>query len=208
MNSFRRQPAFGVEGRHAAGAGGGDRLAVVVVGHVAGREYAFDARVRAERLRPLDVALLGELDLALEEARVRRVADGQEHAAGRQLAIGRRRCVLLSRTPVTPSLSLPMHFVERLVPLHLDLRIGECPLLHDHAGPQLVAAMDHVHLRRVLREIRRLFDGRVAAADHDQRLVAKPRQRTVAHGTGAHAAILVRLFRRQAEIIRPGARWR
>ena len=45
VNSFGCQPAFGVEGGHAAGAGGGDCLAVVVVGHVAGGEYAFDARV-------------------------------------------------------------------------------------------------------------------------------------------------------------------
>ena len=44
------KPALGVQGGHAAGAGGGDRLAVVVVGHVAGGEHALDAGVGAERL--------------------------------------------------------------------------------------------------------------------------------------------------------------
>src|SRR5207248_7892558 len=40
------QPALGVKGGHAAGAGRRHRLAVVAVGHVAGREHAFDARIR------------------------------------------------------------------------------------------------------------------------------------------------------------------
>ena len=45
LQTLRREPALGIERGHAAGAGGGDGLAVVVVGHVAGGEYAFDARV-------------------------------------------------------------------------------------------------------------------------------------------------------------------
>ena len=56
-----------------------------------------------------------------------------------------------------------------------------------------------------LAEIVGLFDGRIAAADHDQRLVAEARQCPVADGTGADAAILVLLFRGQAEVVRPGA---
>ena len=39
---LRRQPAFGLQRRHAAKAGGGHRLAVLVVGHVAGGEYPLD----------------------------------------------------------------------------------------------------------------------------------------------------------------------
>ena len=51
------------------------------------------------------------------------------------------------------------------------------------------------------------FHGRVAAADDDQRLVAEAGQGAVAHGAGTDAAILVCLFRRQAEVICP-APWR
>ena len=89
-----------------------------------------------------------------------------------------------------------------MVPDHLDFWILQRPFLHDHAGPQLVAAMDHVHLRGELGQIRRFFDGRIAAADHHQRLVAEPRQGAVAHGTGADAAVLVGVFRWQAQVIR------
>ena len=65
--------------------------------------------------------------------------------------------------------------------------------------------MDHVDRRGVLGEVSGLFDGRVAAADDDQRLVAEARQGTVADGTRADAAILERFFRRQAEVVRPRA---
>ena len=65
--------------------------------------------------------------------------------------------------------------------------------------------MDQIDAAGELGQIGRLFDGRVAAADDDQRLVAKARQGPVAHGAGAHAPVLIRLFRRQAQIIGPGA---
>src|SRR4051812_7587866 len=51
-----RQVALRIQGRHATTRRGRDGLAVIVVGHVAGREYAFDARVGALRCRQLDVA--------------------------------------------------------------------------------------------------------------------------------------------------------
>src|SRR2546426_6847629 len=81
MVPLLRQPAFGVEGGHAAGAGGGDRLLVVTVGDVAGGEYSLHARVRSLGLLPKDVTAAIELHLAGEEIGVGRVADGQEHAA-------------------------------------------------------------------------------------------------------------------------------
>src|SRR5436309_14649781 len=74
------EPALGVEGRHAAGARGGHGLAVVVVGHVTGREHALDAGVGAVWLGVDDVTLVVEPELALEEVGVGGVADGEEHA--------------------------------------------------------------------------------------------------------------------------------
>src|SRR5262245_39229173 len=56
MNSFCRQPAFGVERRHAAGAGRGDGLAVIIVGHVAGGKHALHAGLGAKQRGPFDVA--------------------------------------------------------------------------------------------------------------------------------------------------------
>src|SRR5947209_20335510 len=94
MRPLLSQPALGVEGGHAAGPCGGDRLAVVTVGHVAGGEDAFHAGVRPGRLRPDDVALAAPLELALEEVGVARVADGQEGAADVELLPRRVRRAL------------------------------------------------------------------------------------------------------------------
>ena len=64
---LRRQPAFGVQGRPAAHAGGGDRLLVDVVGDVAGGEDAFHAGRRAVRVLQDDEAHFVGCELAAEE---------------------------------------------------------------------------------------------------------------------------------------------
>ena len=113
--------------------------------------------------------------------------------------------VLGSRTPVTPSLSLPNTSARvRFQRISIfGLPSARCD--HDLRRPQLVAAVDQVDRAGELAEIVGLFDGRIAAADDGQRLVAEPRQGPVADGTGADAAILVLLFGGQAEVVRPGA---
>src|SRR5260370_32590285 len=83
-----REPALGVEGGLAPRAGGGNRLAVVTIRHVAGGKNPFDARVGALRLRPEDVALGIKLHLACEKIGVRRVPDRQEDAADVKLLGG------------------------------------------------------------------------------------------------------------------------
>src|SRR5688500_370667 len=92
-DSFRGQIALGIECGHAAGAGAGDRLAIVVVGHVPSGEYSRNAGVRSEQSRVLDIALIVELDLPLEEVCVRRVADRQEQATGVQI-LGSARLIV------------------------------------------------------------------------------------------------------------------
>ena len=72
-------------------------------------------------------------------------------------------------------------------------------------SPQFVAAMDEVDLAGVLGQIGRLLDGRIAAADDHERLVAEARQRPVAHGAGGDAVVLVFLLRWDPEIVRPRA---
>src|SRR3954451_6001063 len=81
---FVAQVALGVEGAHAAGAGGGDRLAVGVVDDVADGEDA--AQVGAGRAKlGEDVAALVGLDLALHDLRLGEVADRDEGAVGDDL---------------------------------------------------------------------------------------------------------------------------
>jgi hypothetical protein len=71
----------------------------------------------------------------------------------------------------------------------LDLGVGAGPVLHDLRRAQLVTAMDDVDLRPVLGEEARLLHGRVAAADHEQRLTAKQGQGAIAHRARAHALL-------------------
>src|SRR5687767_10198981 len=52
-DSVRGQVALGIMAGHAAGAGAGDRVAIVVVRHVASGEYSRSAGVRAEQRRVL-----------------------------------------------------------------------------------------------------------------------------------------------------------
>ena len=114
--------------------------------------------------------------------------------------------VLAKRTPVTPSLSSPSTSPSVRFQRILILGFSSCPLRHDLRRTKLgFAAMDHVDRAGKLAQVVGLFDGRIAAADHHQRLVAEAGQRAVAYGARADAAILILLFRRQAEVVRPGA---
>src|SRR6266540_2200702 len=85
--SMMTEVAFGIKGGHATGAGGADRLAVVVVGHVTRGEHAVHARVGAGERRPLDVAGRSQFHLPAEEADVWRVADGEEQAGRREFLL-------------------------------------------------------------------------------------------------------------------------
>src|SRR5699024_9868717 len=71
------QVPFGIQCRRAAGTCGGDRLAIVVVDDVTGREHPLDIGTGA-RVLHLDVALGVELDLIGDEFGAGQVADGDE----------------------------------------------------------------------------------------------------------------------------------
>src|SRR3712207_2300450 len=79
------EPALGVYGRAAAVAGGGDGLAVALVRDVARGEHAGHARHGVLLLE--DVAGPVHLNLVLEEAGRRGVADGREEAVELDLAL-------------------------------------------------------------------------------------------------------------------------
>ena len=81
----RGEVALGVEGGGAAGARGGDRLAVGVVDEVAGREDSRHRRAGAGRVDQ-HIALIVERNLALDELGARVVTDGDEQAGDGQFA--------------------------------------------------------------------------------------------------------------------------
>src|SRR5262249_3901302 len=87
-----------------------------------------------------------------------------------------------------------------------DFGVAQRPLLHDLAGPQLVAAVDQVDSAGELAEVSAFLDRRVAATDDYYRHVAKARQGAVTHRTGRNARILETLLRRQTQVIRPRPR--
>src|SRR5678815_40481 len=72
-----REETLCVDRRHAASAGGRDRLTIHVVRDVAAREHAGDLRGRRARFDE-EIARRVHVELALEELRVRLVPDGHE----------------------------------------------------------------------------------------------------------------------------------
>src|SRR5688500_20411059 len=76
------QKAFCVERGHATRARRRDRLPINRIGDIAGREYTFDvgSRRKASLARTRDDVAAIHLELTLEDARVRRVADRDEYA--------------------------------------------------------------------------------------------------------------------------------
>ena len=83
------EEALGVESGGAAGAGRGDGLAVGVVDDVTGAEDTGQVGPGRGRL-DLQVALVVQVELALEELRARVVADRDEQAGDRQVGESRR----------------------------------------------------------------------------------------------------------------------
>src|ERR1019366_2914986 len=121
------EPAFGVDGRHAARSGGGDGLAVAGVLDVAAGENALHVGVGGGAHRPQVAAVL-HVELALEDGGVGLMADGHEQAGDRQDGLLTGLVV-----PDLDGLDLLVaeHVDDRGVPEELDLGVGVGPLPHD-----------------------------------------------------------------------------
>ena len=110
-------------------------------------------------------------------------------------------------TPVTAlGCSVPDHLLDDVVPQDLDLGVREQAVLHDLLGPQAVAAVDQRDLLAHLRQIERLLDRRVAAADDRHRLAAE--EEAVAGGAGRDAGAREVALAVEARASAPGRRWR
>ena len=190
------QPLVDLERRHAARPRGGDRLAEHLVLHVAGGKHALDRGSRAARLRQ-DVALCVHRHLSGEDRRVRRMADGDEHSVNRQ-PIERAGLHVAEPDPGNHlGRAAAFDFLHDAVPDHVDPGVGEQPRLQDLLGPQRVAAVDQRDAVGMVRQVQRLLDRGVAAADHRDRLAAV--EEPVAGGAGRHAAALQPLLRLDVE---------
>ena len=78
-------PALGLDRGHATGPGRGHGLAEHVVGDIARREHSLDRCERRAGVGEHHVAVLVQVDLALEQLRVGVVADGDEQPADVEL---------------------------------------------------------------------------------------------------------------------------
>ena len=147
-----------------------------------------------------EIALPVHLQQALEDIRIGAVADGDEHAVHRALGHGVRLHLAQPRAGYARRRTPAQHLVQHRVPDHLDLLVAEQALLQNLLCPQAVAPMDHRHLAGVVGEVKRLLDGRVAAADHQHLAFAE--EEAVAGGTGRDAEAQEALLARQAEPLR------
>lgn len=187
MHAMLGQKTFRIQRRLAAHAGGGDGLAVHMIGHIAGDEAAFDFGGRAVGVFQQQIALVIGGQLAVQKLRDRRVADGQEKAFDRQFRLGLGFVVdNLQRGDGF----VADHIQHLGVPVDLDFRVVLGAVLHDLAGAHFAVATahEHVHLAGELGEVGRFFNGAVAGTHHSQFLIAEHRHGAVAHGAGGDAA--------------------
>ena len=94
-------------------------------------------------------------------------------------------------------------FVDDVVPTDRHVGVpglGFEPVGEDPFRPEPVPAMDDVHRRSDVREVERLLDGGVAAADHRHWTVLE--EEPVTRGAGRHAGPLVPFLRGDPEIPR------
>jgi hypothetical protein len=144
-----------IERSHASGSGGGDGLTIHVIGDVASGEDPGHAggRCRAVAAALDDDVAVAHLELAREDAGVRRMTDGDERARG--LDVLDRAAVLrgLDAHAVHAGI-VADDLVDGVVPHDTDLaRLleGEQAILQDLLRAELVAPVDHRHVAREVR---------------------------------------------------------
>jgi hypothetical protein len=196
---------FDFECGHAAGAGGGDGLAVAAILDVSAGVDAVELNARAgdeDVVLGLDVAVVVEVELAFEHLRVGLVADAEEHEAD-----GKRPALLGLLVVELEAVDVLLIDAEDLlddgVVEELDLRMSDGALEHDAGGAEVFAAVDDVDLGGEAGEEESFFHGGVAAAD-DRDLFAAGEE-AVAGGAGADAVADECLLGRKAEPARGGA---
>src|SRR5882724_5668409 len=175
--------------------------------HVARRKHAgYAGRRRATLVAAFgdDVAIY-HIDLALEDLRVRRMADGNENTVQRQIP----RVVVLGRADADAvhAFLVAQYFVQRMVPLELDiarLRFFRQAVDQDRLGAELVAPVYYGHGLGDVGQIQSFLDRGIAAADNGHVLALV--EESVAGRAAGNAFAHECAFGGQAEIFRRRAR--
>lgn len=163
------EPAFGFDGGCAALAGGRDRLAIDVIGDVAGCEDAGDIRGRAA---PLDqVSVFVGIERTAERCGVRFVPDGDEHAFQGELGL-RSVDQVAKADAVDLTRGIPDVIGDDGIPDRFDFGIGQGAIGHDFRCTQRVAAVDEINFGGKAREKCGLFACRVPSPDDADRHIA------------------------------------
>src|SRR5262245_50166130 len=185
--ALQSEEAFGLERGHAALPGGGDRLAIDVVGDVARGKHAGHRGCGRER-RGLDVAGGLHVQLPDEQFGGGRVADGDEYAVRSALGGGPGFEVAKDHAFHLERAFLAYDLLQHGVPDHRNLRVLEQAILQDLLRAEAVAPVNDGDGGREIGEEQRFLDRGVAAADH-QRVLAAIKE-PVAGGAGGNAIAL------------------
>src|SRR5215831_13113780 len=162
---------LGIERGHAAKSRCRDRLAINIVGNVARSEHA-GHRCLGRAWRGDDVSRRLHVELAFEQLALRLVPDSDEDTVdGERDRLTGKRTLQLGAGDAA-RIVVAEHAMKLGVPNHVDLLVGEQPLLEDLLGAEHAAAMHEQHLIGDIGEKDRFLDRSVAAADHDHLLAA------------------------------------
>jgi hypothetical protein len=196
---------FYFEGGHAAGAGGGDGLAVAAVLDVSAGEDAGDdlaVEGREDVVFGKDVAVGVEVHHASEGGGVGNVADAEKHEADGQN-------VLFVGDEIFEAQAFDVFFFDAEDLFHrgageeFDVGVGHGAVEHDLRGAKPVRAVDERNFGGEAGEEESLFHGGVAAADDSDLLAGG--EEAVAGGAGADAVADEGLFGGKVEPTGAGA---
>src|SRR6202795_1927151 len=132
------QELFRVQGGHTAGACGGDSLAITMVLHISGDEYAGNRGQAA--VVGNEVAIAVHLQLALENGRVGIVPDGHEYSVE-----GNFRTFLSFRIAHAHAGDVTVrsvNFLNNRGDDKFDLRVGSNAINHDLRGTKFFTPVD------------------------------------------------------------------
>ena len=144
-----------------------------------------------------DVAVV-HFQLPLEKFGVGLVTDGDEYARYGQFA---QSVGFVAQAQAGHPGGIAQYFVQRAIERQFNASVGDFLhqfVDHDFFGAELVAAVNQGDFRANVRQIQRLFQRRIAAADHCHFLAAI--EKTVAGGAGGNAPPLKGGLRRQTQI--------
>lgn len=185
--------------------GAGDGLSISLVLNITAGENTRKAGVAGTGLGE-DVAVLVEVNLALDEGSGRVVADGVEEAIGANDLLVARDGVLDSQMgQQAHGLVFTQGLEGNSVETDGDLGVSEETVGHGLASTQLMTANQHGNAAAILGQEHGLLGGRVATSDHVERLVTEDRHGAVANSAGADSVLPVFVLTGQVETAGVGA---